>query len=289
MSSSHGKDAGQSGTLYAVATPIGHLEDITRRALEILRQVDLVVAEDTRRTRKLLAHYDIPARLESYHGDSGPRKAAQILRTLQAGKDVALLSDSGTPAVSDPGAELVALCHENGIRVVPIPGASAVTAVFSVAGISAAGFIFAGYPPRQTGERRRFLESIADQPQPVIFYESPQRVAATLRILAEICPERRVVVGRELTKMHEELRVGTVEEVAAYFSEGEPRGEFTVVLEVAADAAKQPSVNEDDLRQAVQLILEAGVSARDAAQTVALLTNLGRNEAYDLIQRLQQG
>lgn len=288
MGNSLNKGAIQSGTLYVVATPIGNLQDVTLRALEILRTVDLVVAEDTRRTRKLLAHYDISAPLESYHGDSGPKKAERILRILQEGKRVALLSDSGTPAVSDPGAELIALCHQNGVKVVPIPGPSAVTTAFSVTGISSAGFIFAGYPPRQTAERRRFLEEMAGQLQPVVFYESPQRIVDALQVLAEICPPRGILVARELTKMHEELKWGTVEEVAAYFSEHEPRGEFAVVLEPAAEVSDRPQINEEDLRQAAQLMLKAGVSARDAAHIMALVSGLSRNEAYDLVQHFQK-
>ena len=274
------------GILYVVATPIGNLQDITLRALEVLRGVDLVIAEDTRRTRKLLSHYEIHAPLESYHGHSGPQKAQQILRTLQQGKSVALLSDSGTPAVSDPGAKLVALCQQDGIKVVPIPGPSAVTAAFSVAGVSSAGFIFAGYPPRQDAERCQFLRQISSYSQPVVFYESPHRIAATVQQLAQICPQRRVIVARELTKMYEELRWGRVEEIAGQFAEEEQQGEFTVVLAATTEAATEPTVDEHNLEQAAREMLAAGLSARDAARILELASGLSRNEAYDLVQKV---
>ncbi len=280
------KEDSQAGTLYVVATPIGNLQDITLRALEVLRSVDLVVAEDTRRTRKLLAHYEIHAPLESYHGDSGPRKAQRILRTLQQGKSVALLCDSGTPAVSDPGAELVALCHQNDIKVIPIPGPSAVTAAFSVAGMSSAGFIFAGYPPRKDSERHQFLQEIARDSRPAIFYESPQRVVATLQELGQICPQRRILVARELTKLHEELLWGAVEEVAAHFISVAPRGEFTIVLAPSTEPTGQPTVEEEQLEQAVKDMLAAGLTARDTAHIIELLTPLSRNEAYNFVQQV---
>ncbi len=281
------KDPSQPAVLYVVATPIGNLQDITLRALEVLGSVDLVVAEDTRRTRKLLSHYGIHAPLESYHGDSGPKKAQRILRTLQQGKSVALLSDSGTPGVSDPGAELVALCHQQGIKVVPIPGPSAATAAFSVAGISAGGFIFAGYPPRKQSERHQFLREMSQRSLPVVFYESPQRIVATLQDLAQICPQRRVLIGRELTKMYEELVGDTVEEIARRLSSQQPRGEFTVVLAPDTEPIKEPTMRMEDVEEAVTQMLKGGLSTRDTARIVELLAGLSRNDAYDLVQKLR--
>ncbi len=281
------KDPSQPAALYVVATPIGNLQDITLRALEVLGSVDLVVAEDTRRTRKLLSHYGIHAPLESYHGDSGPKKAQRILRKLQQGKSVALLSDSGTPGVSDPGAELVALCHQQGIKVVPIPGPSAATAAFSVAGISAAGFIFAGYPPRKQSERHQFLREMSQGSLPVVFYESPQRIVATLQDLAQICPQRRVLIARELTKMYEELVGDTVEEIARRLSSQQPRGEFTVVLAPDTEPIEEPTINMENVEEAVTEMLKAGLSTRDTARIVELLAGLSRNDAYDLVQELR--
>ena len=277
-----------AGALYVVATPLGNLGDITTRAVEALKGVDLVVAEDSRRTRKLLAHLDISAPLESYHGDSSRYKARDLVEQLQAGKQVALLSDSGTPTVSDPGAELVRLARDSGIKVVPIPGPSAVTAAFSVAGIPASGFAFAGYPPRKQAERQQFLQQMADDLRPTVFYEAPQRVVTTLQTLVEICPERRIVVARELTKLHEELRDSTVAEMAEYFSKQEPRGEFTLVLSPAVAQDSRPAVSQEALREAIEAMLSIGMSNRDAARVVELLTGLSRNQAYELTQHSRE-
>ena len=277
-------EQGPIGVLYVVATPLGNLGDITTRAVEVLKRVDLVVAEDTRRTRKLLTRFNISTPLQSYHGDSSRHKARNIVEQLQAGKQVALLSDSGTPAVSDPGAELICLALDSGIKVVPVPGPSAVTAAFSVAGISAGAFVFAGYAPRKVAEKQQFLQQMADELRPTIFFEAPQRVTATLQMLAAICPERRIVVARELTKLHEELRIGTVAEMAEYFSEQEPRGEFTLVLSPAEGPRDEVKASKANLQEAVEAMLTAGMSRRDAARVVELLTGLSRNEAYDAVQ-----
>ncbi len=275
-----------TGILYVVATPLGNLQDISLRAIEVLKEVDLVAAEDTRRSRQLLSHFGISARMESYHSDSSAAKTQRIVEQLVAGKRVALLSDSGTPAVSDPGAELVCQATAQGVKVVPIPGPSAVTAAFSVAGISASGFLFTGYPPRKTSAKRQFLEQIAAHSRPVVLYEAPHRIVDTLQLLAEICPQRQVVLARELTKMHEEIRYGPVGEIAQAISSQEPRGEFTLVLNPAPQPAPSRQVSEGNVQEAVEAMLEAGLSHRDAAQIVELLTELSRNEAYELVQRL---
>jgi len=275
-----------TGVLYVVATPLGNLQDISQRAIEVLKQVDLVAAEDTRRSRQLLSHFGISAQMESYHGDSSQAKVQRIVEQLVAGKQVALLSDSGTPAVSDPGAELVRQVLDRGMKVVPIPGPSAVTAAFSIAGIAASGFVFAGYPPRKPGEKRQFLEQIAAHSHPVILYEAPHRVADTLQQLADICPQRRIVVGRELTKMHEEIRHGPVGEMAEAISGEEPRGEFTLVLNPTPEPGPSRQVPEENVQEAVNAMIEAGLSHRDAARIIELLTELSRNEAYQSVQRL---
>ena len=275
-----------TGILYVVATPLGNLQDISQRAIEVLKEVELVAAEDTRRSRQLLSHFGIETKLESYHGDSSQAKVQRIVEQLVAGKRVALLSDSGTPAVSDPGAELVRQALDLAVKVVPIPGPSAVTTAFSVAGISASGFLFAGYPPRKPGEKRQFLEQIAAHSRPVVLYEAPHRVADTLQLLAEICPQRQIVLARELTKMHEEIRYGPVGEIAQAISGEEPRGEFTLVLNPAPQPPPSRQVSEEDIQEAVEAMLEAGLSHRDAARIVELLTELSRNEAYQSVQRL---
>ncbi|MCK4323788.1 MAG: 16S rRNA (cytidine(1402)-2'-O)-methyltransferase, partial [Armatimonadetes bacterium] len=265
---------------------LGNLQDISQRAIEVLKQVDLVAAEDTRRSRQLLSHFGISTQMESYHDDSGTAKPQRIVEQLMAGKRVALLSDSGTPAVSDPGAELVRQVLNRGMKVVPIPGPSAVTAAFSVAGISASGFLFAGYPPRKASEKRQFLEEIAAHSRPVVLYEAPHRVADTLQLLAEICPQRQIGLARELTKLHEEIRYGPVGEIAQAISGEEPRGEFTLVLNPAPQPPPSRQVSEEDIQEAVEAMLEAGLSHRDAAHIVELLTGLSRNEAYQSVQRL---
>ncbi len=278
-----------TGALYVVATPLGNLQDISQRAIEVLKNVDLVAAEDTRRSRQLLSHFGIEAEMESYHGDSSKAKTQRIVEQLMAGKQVALLSDSGTPAVSDPGAELVHQALDRDVKVIPIPGPSAVTTAFSAAGISASGFVFAGYPPRKDGEKRQFLAELAAQPRPIILYEAPQRVADTLQQLADICPQRRIVVGRELTKMYEEIRQGPVAEMAEAITGEEPRGEFTLVLNPAPQPAPSRQVSEANVEEAVRAMIEAGLSHRDAAHIVELLTELSRNEAYELVQRFETG
>jgi len=275
--------------LYVVATPLGNLQDISLRAIEVLKQVDLVAAEDTRRSRQLLSHFGISARMESYHSNSSAAKTQRIVEQLVAGKRVALLSDSGTPAVSDPGAELVRQATVQGVKIIPIPGPSAVTAAFSVAGISASGFLFAGYPPRKASEKRQFLEQIAAHSHPVVLYEAPHRIADTLQLLTEICPQRQIVLARELTKMHEEIQRGPVGEIAQAISDEPPRGEFTLVLNPASQPPPSRQVSEENIQEAVEAMLEAGLSHRDAARIVELLTELSRNEAYELVQRLDIG
>ncbi len=285
MNSPSSKSA-PTGILYVVATPLGNLQDISQRAIEVLKQVDLVAAEDTRRSRQLLSHFGIRAQMESYHDDSGVAKIQRIVAQLVAGKRVALLSDSGTPAVSDPGAELVRHALDRGVKVVPIPGPSAVTTAFSAAGISASGFLFAGYPPRKASEKRQFLEQIAAHSCPVVLYEAPHRVADTLQLLARICPQRQIVLARELTKLYEEIRRGPVAEIAQAISGEEPRGEFTLVLNPASQPALSRQVSEENIQEAVAAMLEAGLSHRDAARIIELLTELSRNEAYQSVQRL---
>jgi len=244
----------RAGTLYLVATPIGNLEDITRRAVRILGEVDVVAAEDTRRTRKLLAALGISKPLESLHADSGARKVERIVELLREGKDVALTSDAGTPLIADPGADLVQACNEAGIAVVAVPGPSAVAAAIAVAGFGGDRFLFAGYPPRKAGERRQFLERIAAMPYPVVLFEVPHRVVQTLQQLSSILGcERQVVVCRELTKLHEE---------------------------VGRQASGPPVAG--DPRAAAALMAQMGLSSRQITDVLVAAAGLGRNEAYRL-------
>lgn len=219
------------GTLFIVATPIGNLEDFTFRALKTLQEVDLILCEDTRVTKKLLARYKIEKPLLSYHQHSKEDKTQEILRLLTQGKNLALVSDAGTPGVSDPGNELVAFLLEKkpDIRVVPIPGPSAVTALASVAGIPMDKFVFLGYPPHKKG-RKKFFEEVVQSAHPVILYESPFRVLKSLQEIHSLKPTLFVVVGRELTKQFETIYRGSVREAFEILQKEKPRGEFVIVV-----------------------------------------------------------
>jgi len=219
-----------AGKLYVVATPIGNLEDITLRALRVLQEVALIVAEDTRHTRKLLARYEIETPLLSFHEHSPPARLREILQRLQAGESVALVTDAGTPGISDPGATLVKAAHEAGIPVVPIPGASAVTAALSVAGFPAQRFRFEGFPPRKEGARKRFFESFKEENAPIVLFESPHRLLKTLQAALEVLGDRPVTVCREMTKQFEEIFYGTLSEAIDHWQRHIPRGEFVIVI-----------------------------------------------------------
>jgi 16S rRNA (cytidine1402-2'-O)-methyltransferase len=215
-----------SGTLYIVATPIGNLEDITLRALRILKEADLIACEDTRHTKILLTHYQIARPLVSYHQHSRLQKVDELLAELQSGKSVALVSDAGTPGISDPGGVLVEKAQAAGLAVVPVPGASAVTALASVAGIAMDRFLFLGFLPHKKG-RETLLKKITESEVPVIFYESPHRILKTLGSLAQ--SQGKLIVGRELTKKFEEIFRGSPSEALEHFSKAEARGEFVLI------------------------------------------------------------
>lgn len=217
-----------NGTLYVVATPIGNLEDISARALRVLGEVDLIAAEDTRTTRKLLTRYELRVRMVSLFDANVRRRIPQLLAELDEGKNIALVSEAGTPLISDPGAQLVRSAAEAGHTVTPIPGPTAIAALLSVAGLPADKFTFLGFLPRRAGQRRRMIEAIAEQEWPTVLYASPHRIAATLEALREVLGDRDVVIGREMTKLHEEIFRGTVSEAIDHFQK--PRGEFTVVV-----------------------------------------------------------
>jgi len=218
------------GILYIVATPIGNLEDITLRALRILKEVDLIAAEDTRQTRRLLSYYGIKTPLLSYREENRIRQGEKLIHLLREGKDVALVSDAGTPCISDPGVHLVTLAAQAGIKIVPIPGPSAIITALSVAGVSTHPFIFVGFLPQRKGRRRKLLLSFQDIPYTIIFYESPHRFKKTMELIAEIFPERETVVARELTKLHEEIMRGRAKEILNRYEEREVKGEITVIL-----------------------------------------------------------
>ncbi len=216
------------GVLYVVATPIGNLEDISARALRVLGEVDLIAAEDTRTTRKLLTRHELHVRMVSLFDANVRRRIPQLLAELDEGKSIALVSEAGTPLISDPGAQLVRAAAEAGHKVTPIPGPTAIAALLSVAGLPADKFTFLGFLPRRAGQRRRMIEAVSEQEWPTVLYESPHRIVATLEALREVLGDRDVVIGREMTKLHEEIFRGTVSEAIDHFQK--PRGEFTVVV-----------------------------------------------------------
>lgn len=275
-----------SATLYVVATPLGNLQDLTHRAAEVLRTVHLVAAEDTRHTRRLLSHLDAHPQMVSVHAHADPGRLESVIRRLQAGENVALVSDAGTPAVSDPGAELVRLAREAGIRVVPVPGPSAVAAALSASGLPADRFTFLGFLPRSGGDRRRLLERVAGEPWTIVLYEAPGRLADLLGALAEACGrERRAVVARELTKVHEEIREGSLADLAAHYTVNEPLGEVTVLVEGAP--AVEPVVDIEGIQEEARRLLAGGLSRKDAIRRLTESRGLRRNEVYRLVMELE--
>ncbi|RPH87428.1 MAG: 16S rRNA (cytidine(1402)-2'-O)-methyltransferase [Desulfobacteraceae bacterium] len=220
----------ESGTLYVVATPLGNLKDITLRALESLKNSDLIAAEDTRRTQKLLAAYDLHVPLTSYHEHNKQAKSRGLMERLLRGEKVALVTDGGTPGISDPGQELVRQARESGIPVVPIPGPSAVTCALSVSGMEGGAFVFLGFLPRRRSRRRRILEETAAQGRTVVLYESPYRIKKLLTEIRDLLGDHDIFLTRELTKLHEELLSGTVSQVLQSLGDKEVLGEITLVL-----------------------------------------------------------
>lgn len=274
------------GTLYVVATPLGNLGDLSPRAAEVLRTVPVVAAEDTRRTRGLLSHLGAETQVLSFHAHSGPRRLETILEILDGGRDVALCSDAGTPTVSDPGTDLVAAARAAGYGVVPIPGPSAVATALSAAGLSGDRYLFLGFLPRKGGERQRLIQRAAAEEWSVVLFEAPPRLVALLKDLAGAAgAARRAVVARELTKLHEEFRTGTLAELAGYFSEVPPRGELTVVLEGTGGPPEEPDRSEEALEAAAELLAE-GLSRREVARRLTESHGLSRNDAYRLVTGL---
>jgi 16S rRNA (cytidine1402-2'-O)-methyltransferase len=267
------------GVLYVVSTPIGNLGDITLRALDVLREVALILAEDTRQTRVLLARYDIRTPTVSLHGHNEARSVAHVLRRLASGRSVALVSDAGTPLISDPGHRLVGAALARGFRVVPIPGAAALLAALSAAGVDASRFTFFGFLPRSGAERATVLRELSVIPHTSVLYESPERLVRTLEDLVRLgCGDRPVVIARELTKRFEEFRRGTVSSLATYYAAASPRGEIVVIVE-----GRQPeAADEMELRRQVRTMRETGASARDITSALVREHGVPRNVAYRL-------
>ena len=275
-----------AGTLYVVATPIGNLGDLSPRAAEVLTRAAAIAAEDTRHTATLLRHIGASAELVSVHAHAPARAHERVLRLLESGKDVALVTDAGTPAVSDPGATLVAAARERGAAVVTVPGPSAVSAALAVSGLPADRYVFLGFLPRKGGERRRLLELVARSEWTVVLFEAPLRAAELLADLAAACGgDRPAAVARELSKIFEETRAGTLAELAGYYAEAPARGEITVVVAGTGRPAPADDRGPDPETRARTLLAE-GMSRKDVADRLAQETGISRNTAYRLVNEL---
>jgi 16S rRNA (cytidine1402-2'-O)-methyltransferase len=270
-----------AGQLVVVATPIGNLGDLSPRALEVLTNADVVYCEDTRRSRTLFSAHGLSPKspLQSLHEHNEAERCAQVVERVRAGQLVALVSDAGTPGISDPGERVVAAVARAGLVVTSAPGPSAVVAALSISGLASERFVMEGFLPRKGSERQRRVESWDHESRTVVFYESPQRLGATLGELAARWPDRDVVVARELTKLHEEIARGTLVELAARFVEREPQGEIVVVL---AGVVVERVVNDDEIQRALARAFDEGSSTRDAVDEVAAALGVARRHVYQL-------
>jgi 16S rRNA (cytidine1402-2'-O)-methyltransferase len=265
------------GTLYVVATPIGNLEDLSPRAVRVLREVALIAAEDTRHSRRLLAHFAIETPTISYHEHNQRARRERLLEALAAG-DVALITDAGTPAVSDPGADLVTAALAAGYRVSPVPGPSALAAAVSASGLIDGPFFVLGFLPRERGERLRLVARAATTGVPLVIFESAQRLERSLGELVEILGDRPAVMLRELTKIHEEVHTGSLSALQKWAAQASPRGEIALVIA----AASEGSAGEDDAEGVVRMLRQSGLSASQAAREAASITGLPRSDLYKL-------
>src|SRR6516165_10079285 len=272
----------RAGCLYLVATPIGNLEDITLRALRILKEADQIACEDTRHTQKLLNHYNIRKSLVSYHEHNEMTRAPELVVAMEDGASIALVSDAGMPLVSDPGYRLVTLCLRHRVPVVPIPGPSALLAALSASGLPNEEFLFAGFLPARSGERKRALERLRIEDRTMILYEAPHRIEETLAAALEVLGDRPACLAREVTKMHEEFRRGTLSELAASLAERPARGEITLLIgPVPADERAAQRDSSQSLAERVdELIRQAKLDRKEALKLAAKERGLSKRAAY---------
>lgn len=276
------------GKLFVVSTPIGNLEDITLRAVNVLKDSDVIACEDTRNTKKLLARYGIETSVTSYHEHNEVEKSPKLLEKLKDGKDIALVSDAGTPSVSDPGWRLVNLSIENNIEVIPIPGPSAVLSALVVSGLPIDSFLFLGFFPRTAGKKKELLKDVEHYPHTLIFYESAKRLSGTLNVLLEILGERNICVAREMTKLYEEVLRGSVSEVISTLSErGSIKGEVTVVLEGSRVGRKE--ISTEEAQKTLCAMKERGVALSDAVRTVCESSGASKNSVYRIALGIWEG
>lgn len=281
---------GSSGSLYLVATPIGNLEDITYRAIRTLKEVKLIAAEDTRQTRKLLTHFEINTRIVSYHEHNKRASGPELIRLLLDGQSIALVSDAGLPAISDPGADLVKEAVENNIAVIPIPGANAALSALIMSGLPTERFLFAGFPPRERKSLTKWLQGFRAYQETLLFYESPHRISKTLDALMESLGDRSIACVRELTKRHEEAVRGRVSECIEWFAEHPPLGEFCIVVDGAGGAAVNGQQSEEawwselDI-QAHVAHYEEQYDRKEAIKKAALDRGLPKRDVYNEVNR----
>jgi len=280
----------RKGTLYFVATPIGNLEDISLRALKVLKEVDLIAAEDTRQTVKLLNHFEIKNRLVSYHEHNKREKGRDLVERLLEGQDIALVSDAGTPGISDPGEELIRLAVEMGINVTMVPGPAAVIAGVVLSGLPSGRFCFEGFLPMNKRARIERLKEIKDHTQTIVFYEAPHKLIYTLKDLREVLGNRRIALARELTKVHEEVIRCTLDEAISKYENETPKGEYVLVIEGAdrelLEEDRRQSWNEISLEEHLKIYTEQGLDRKEAIKKVAEDRGLSKREVYNsLLQK----
>ena len=274
------------GTLFIVATPIGNLEDITQRALRVLREADLIACEDTRHTRKLLNHFGITTPTISYHEHNEQERAEELCEALESGKNIALVSDAGTPLISDPGFRIVQAAVDRGISVVPIPGASAVITALSVSGLPTDQFLFAGFLPARTGARRAKLNELRTVAGTLVFYEAPHRIKATLQEALEVLGNREAVIAREVTKLHEEFARGSLSQLIERLSSSEaPRGEMVLIISGQAAELPSPSTTDANVRlvERIEQLEGEGMDQKSALKQAAKELGMKRADAYRMM------
>jgi len=273
------------GILYIVSTPIGNLEDITLRAIRILKEVDLILAEDTRVTKKLLNHYEIDTKVTSYHKFTDNVKIDSFIEILKSDQNISLVSDAGTPLISDPGDNLIKQVINENIRMEVIPGASACISSLVMCGFDLRAFTFYGFLPKKTGELKKFFIDNVNLPHPFCFYESPNRLVDTLKVVDEIIPDRLVCVSRELTKMFEENIRGTAKELIEYFSQKQVKGEIVVVVDKAI--IKEVEISDEYIKEMLEEFIQSGNSKKDAIKLCMGKTKLPKNRVYNLAMQLE--
>jgi len=267
------------GTLFIVSTPIGNLEDMTLRAIRVLKEADIIAAEDTRHSRKLLTHFGIGTPMMSYWGEKEKVKAEEVMAHLMKGETVALISDAGTPGISDPGAVLIRRAIEDGVEIVPVPGPSALAAAVTISGLPTEQFVFIGFMPNKRSQRRKALEELASEPRTMVFYESPHRIFDTLVDIEEVFGSgRRAAVAKEITKLHERVLRGTLETILDAMETETIAGEYVIVVD---GAPEDEAMTEDDAMERMRELVAGGASRKDASRMVADESGLSRKMLYN--------